>query len=95
MEYTPCNGHLQKFGNLWTPCNKPHNHICFFSEGLGCQIFAYDHTINNVPSRRGEQIFYFKTGMGFGENLKSLSTLIAENKHKNDTIDYLKVYVCT
>ena len=66
----------------------------FFSEGLGCQIFAYDHTINNVPSRRGEQIFYFKTGIGFGENLKSLSTLIAENKHKNDTIDYLKVYVC-
>jgi len=61
------------------------------SSGLGCQIFAYDHTINNVPSRRGEQIFYFKTGMGFGENLKSLSTLIAENKHKNDTIDYLKI----
>ena len=69
------------------------NYVLVFSEGLGCQIFAHDHTINNVPSRRGEQIFYSKTGLGFGENLKSLSTLIAENKHKNEIIDYLKVYV--
>ena len=56
----------------------------------GCQIFAYDHTIN-APPRRGQNIQYFKTGVGFGENLKPLSQIIAENDHKNTGIDYLKV----
>ena len=56
----------------------------------GCQIFAYDHTIS-APDRRGQNIHYFKTGLGFGENLKPLSQIIADNNHKNTVIDYLKV----
>ena len=56
----------------------------------GCKIFAYDHTIN-APATRGKNIKYFKTGLGFGENLKPLSQLIAENEHQNTVIDYLKV----
>ena len=57
---------------------------------IGCQIFAYDHTID-APTRRGQNIRYFKTGVGFGENLKPLSQIIAENDHRNTGIDYLKV----
>ena len=56
----------------------------------GCQIFAYDHTIS-APDRRGQNIHYFKTGLGFGEHLKPLSQIIADNNHKNTVIDYLKV----
>merc|ERR1712241_668001 len=57
---------------------------------LGCKIFAYDHTIN-APATRGQNIKYFKTGLGLGENLKPLSQLIAENEHQNTVIDYLKI----
>ena len=57
---------------------------------LGCKIYAYDHTID-APALRGQNIKYFKTGLGFGENLKPLSKLISENKHKGVEIDYLKV----
>ena len=59
---------------------------------FGCKIYAYDHTIKGVPSRRGQQIHYFKTGIGFGPNLKPLSQIIEENNHKNSTIEYLKVF---
>merc|ERR1719327_2612922 len=61
------------------------------STGFGCKIYAYDHTIKGVPSRRGQQIHYFKTGIGFGPNLKPLSQIIEENNHKNSTIEYLKI----
>ena len=57
---------------------------------VGCQIFAYDHTID-APPTRGKNIKYFKTGLGFGENLKPLSQLIEENEHQTTEIDYLKV----
>ena len=58
--------------------------------GFDCKIYAYDHTIKDVPPRRGQQIHYFKTGIGFGANLKPLSKLIKDNKHTNSTIEYLK-----
>jgi len=63
------------------------------SAGFGCQIHAYDHTIKDMPSKRGQQIHYSKTGIGFGPNLKSLSQLIEENNHKDETIEYLKIDV--
>ena len=46
-----------------------------------------------MPPRRGQQIYYSKTGIGFGTNLKSLSQLIEENNHKDETIEYLKVFI--
>jgi len=59
-------------------------------DNMGCQIFAYDHTIE-APPTRGKNINYFKTGLGFGENLKPLSQLIEENEHQTTEIDYLKI----
>jgi len=61
------------------------------SIGFGCKIFAYDHTIDNIPSKRGHGIYYFKTGLGIGENLKTLTELIEANQHQNTEIDYLKI----
>ena len=58
--------------------------------GFDCKIYAYDHTIKDVPPKRGQQIHYFKTGIGFGANLKPLSNIIKDNKHTNSTIEYLK-----
>ena len=43
-----------------------------------------------MPPRRGQQIHYFKTGIGFGPDLKPLSQLIEENKHEDSIIEYLK-----
>ena len=57
---------------------------------IGCQIFAYDHTID-APSKRGQNIQYFQTGLGFGNSLKPLSQIIEENGHDETIIDYLKV----
>ena len=53
-------------------------------------MYSYDHTID-APPLRGENIKFFKTGLGIGENLKPLSDLLKENKHKHSRIDYLKV----
>ena len=58
----------------------------------GCHTFAYDHTIN-APPNRGNNIKYFKTGLGIGPSLKTLKELMIDNNHENSTIDYLKV--CT
>ena len=57
--------------------------------GLGCLVFAYDHTIE-APPTRGHHIKFFKTGLGVGQNLRSLSDLIRDNNHQHSTIDYLK-----
>lgn len=57
---------------------------------IGCQIFAYDHTINADP-RRGNNINFFKTGLGIGENLKTLQQLMFDNNQSKSTIDYLKI----
>ena len=57
---------------------------------IGCQIFAYDHTID-APAKRGQNIQYFQTGLGFGNSLKPLSQIIEENGHDETIIDYLKV----
>ena len=57
---------------------------------LGCSIFAYDHTIS-APAHRGENINYFKTGLGLGPNLKTLQQILEENNHLDSNIDYLKV----
>ena len=59
--------------------------ICLF-----VTVFAYDHTIDASP-KRGKNIKFSKTGLGVGENLKRLETLIEENNHANTAIEYLKV----
>ena len=56
----------------------------------GCSVFAYDHTIS-APAERGENIKFFKTGLGIGEHLETLKNLITQNHHETTTIDYLKV----
>ena len=53
-------------------------------------MFAYDHTIS-APAERGENIKFFKTGLGIGEHLETLRNLINQNHHEASTIDYLKV----
>ena len=53
-------------------------------------MFAYDHTITSAAVR-GNNIKFFKTGLGIGPNLKRLKTIIEENDHINDVIEYLKV----
>ena len=53
-------------------------------------MFSYDHTIS-APANRGENIKFFKTGLGIGENLDTLTNLIKANRHETSTIDYLKV----
>ena len=53
-------------------------------------MFAYDHTIS-APAERGENIKFFKTGLGIGEHLKTLRNLINQNHHEASSIDYLKV----
>ena len=59
---------------------------------LGCSIFAYDHTIS-APAHRGNNIKYFKTGLGIGPNLKTLKQILEENNQLNSNIDYLKVWI--
>ena len=57
----------------------------------GCQIFAYDHTVNHSATR-GQSIRFFKTGLVRGPvYLKTLELLIRENGHLNSQIEYLKV----
>ena len=56
----------------------------------GCHVFSYDHTIS-APANRGKNIKFFKTGLGIGENLDTLTNLIKANRHETSTIDYLKV----
>ena len=46
----------------------------------------------NAPARRGKNIHFFETGIGFGQNLKPLSDLIRRNEHQHASIDYLKVF---
>ena len=53
-------------------------------------MFAYDHTIDAI-AERGKNIRFFKTGLGVGENLKRLETIIEENNHATTAIEYLKV----
>ena len=53
-------------------------------------MYAYDHTIDSPPNR-GNNIHYFKTGLGIGQNLKTLPKLLMENGHSEATIEYLKV----
>ena len=59
----------------------------------GCSVFAYDHTIS-APAERGENIKFFKTGLGIGEHLETLRNLINQNHHEASTIDYIKVQIC-
>ena len=57
----------------------------------GCEIFAYDHTVNHSATR-GARIKFSKTGLGRGPvYLKTLELLIRENGHLNIPIEYLKV----
>ena len=56
---------------------------------LGCRIYAYDHTTTS-ESERGQNIKFFKIGLGLGEGLMSLLQLFIFNQHLEETIDYLK-----
>ena len=56
----------------------------------GCRVFSYDHTIE-APAERGKNIKFFKTGLGFGENLEPFGEILKRNDHQATTIDYLKV----
>ena len=56
----------------------------------GCQVFSYDHTVSH-PAQRGRNIKFFKTGLGIGEHLETLNSLIKANHHEASIIDYLKV----
>ena len=56
----------------------------------GCHVFSYDHTIS-APAKRGKNIKFFKTGLGIGEHLETLQSLIKANRHEASTIDYMKV----
>ena len=58
----------------------------------GCHVFAYDHTIS-APAERGENIKFFKTGLGIGQHLDTLKNLIKQNHHEASTIDYIKVQI--
>ena len=60
-------------------------------DAIGCSVYAYDHTVLALPYR-GQNIHFFKTGLGFGKDLKPLSQLIRENSHTDTIIDFLKVY---
>ena len=53
-------------------------------------MFSYDHTIS-APARRGRNIKFFKTGLGIGDHLETLSNLIKKNHHEALVIDYIKV----
>ena len=53
-------------------------------------MFSYDHTIE-APAKRGKNIHFFKTGLGFGENLEPLGEILIKNRHPKTIIDYLKV----
>ena len=53
-------------------------------------MFSYDHTIE-APAKRGNSIKFFKTGLGFGENLEPLGEILNKNRHQKTIIDYLKV----
>ena len=55
-------------------------------------MFSYDHTIS-APARRGDNIKFFKTGLGIGEHLETLKNLIMKNHHEASTIDYIKVKI--
>merc|ERR1712141_132609 len=59
-------------------------------DSVGCTVFAYDHTID-ASLKRGKNIKFSKTGLGVGENLKRLETIIEENNHATTAIEYLKI----
>ena len=57
---------------------------------MGCSIYAYDHTID-APPARGQNIQFFKLGLGTQENMDTLDKIIQNNGHSGVTIEYLKV----
>jgi len=59
-------------------------------DNIGCSVFAYDHTVSH-PAKRGNNIKFFKTGLGIGKDLETLNNLIKANNHETSTIDYLKI----
>jgi hypothetical protein len=56
----------------------------------GCSIYAYDHTID-APAERGNNIKFFKQGLGVGDSLKTLGDTVKDNGHSDTAITYLKV----
>ena len=61
---------------------------------IGCEVFAFDHTIKRLPSTKNSGKIHWKPiGLGVenSEKLKTLGILIAENDHTNRIIQYLKV----
>ena len=64
---------------------------------LGCQIYAFDPTVN-YPARRGNNIFFEALGLSDDnekENYFTLKTILQGMRHLNRNINYLKVYYIT
>ena len=69
------------------------NHDWTFEDHMdteGCTIYAYDHTID-APAERGQNIKFFKLGLGTEQNMKTLDKIIEDNGHSGTIIEYLKV----
>ena len=79
-----CGLYRKKISNVISGGTNWINDCLFFT------VFAYDHTID-ASAERGKNIRFFKTGLGVGENLKRLETLINENNYATTAIEYLKV----
>ena len=72
-----------------------------YNFALGCEVFAYDHTVNYFPPTKHTNLHFIKTGIGNtntmafsgGERRKvrTLDTLLRENGHTGKVISYLKV----
>ena len=58
--------------------------------GIGCRMFAYDHTVN-FPKKRERNILFHKLGLGNGTDMKKLDFIIKSNNHEKTVIDYMKV----
>ena len=59
-------------------------------DDFGCTVLAHDHTVN-FPEKRGDNIHFFKLGLGTENNMDTLGNIIRKNGHNNTTIEYLKV----
>ena len=59
----------------------------------GCDVYAYDHTVQEFPKTKYKNVHFVKLGIGVSNTneLKTLDTLLRDNGHRDSTINYLKV----
>merc|ERR1719154_194703 len=65
-----------------------------FMDYWGCEIHAYDPTVD-FPAKRGDQISFYKLGLGTVTEptvpSDTLANIFQMNGHSNATVDYLKI----